>query len=229
MALIMKDRVKETSATTGTGAYTLGGAAVGFRTFASVMTTNDTTYYACTDGTNWETGLGTLEVGGTLARTSIYASSNANAAVNWAAGTRDIFMSYPAAGLLFTANNLSELSATYYTALANLGLLPAGQSGGTNGKIVRMSAANTWVDASNADTIDQLVGLMYKLDGQYRPSGSIITGLSSLTGGSVYYLSTGGGITATAPTPSASLRRVVVGKALNATTLYFCPMTPIGG
>jgi hypothetical protein len=232
MALKMRDRVKETTTTVGTGAYTLGGAATGFRAFSSVMANLDTCYYVCTDGVNWETGLGTYTYsinGHQLARTSIYASSNSGSAVSWSAGTRDIFQSYPAEGLLFTANNLSELSGTRTLVLANLGLLPGSQSGGANGQVVRLSSANAWVAASRTDTVDQLVGLMFRQGNAYWPPGSVITGLSGLTAGAVYYLSTSGAITTVAPTPSGSLRRVVIGKAISTTALLFWPGTPITG
>ncbi|HPC84751.1 MAG TPA: hypothetical protein P5144_14660 [Thermoanaerobaculia bacterium] len=233
MALKMRDRVKETTTTVGTGAYTLGGATTGFRAFSAVLTNGDTCYYVCTDGVSWETGLGTYThqplTGHQLARTTIYASSNSGSAVNWSAGTRDIFQSYPAEGLLFTANNLSELIGTRTLVLANLGLLPSSQSGGANGQVVRLSSADTWVAASRADTVDQLVGLMFRQGNAYWPPGSVITGLSGLTAGAVYYLSTSGAITTVAPTPSGSLRRVVIGKAISTTALLFWPGTPITG
>lgn len=98
MAHITADRVKETSTTTGTGSYTLAGAATGFRAFSAVCATNDTVYYAAADqsGAGWEIGLGTLTASTTLARTTIIASSNSGSAVNWSAGTRYIFLSFPA-------------------------------------------------------------------------------------------------------------------------------------
>ena len=102
MALVIKDRVKETTTTTGTGTYTLAGAVTGFETFTSNLSNSDTTYYACTDNTNFEVGLGTFTTSGTtLARTSILASSNSNSAVNWSSGTRTIFMTYPADKAVF--------------------------------------------------------------------------------------------------------------------------------
>ena len=71
MALVLRDRVKETSTTTGTGTYTLAGAVTGFEAFSSVGNGN-TTYYACTDGTDFEVGIGTYTASGTtLARTTI--------------------------------------------------------------------------------------------------------------------------------------------------------------
>ena len=102
MALAIKDRVKETTTTTGTGTYTLGGAVTGFETFTTNLSNADTTYYACTDNTNFEVGIGTFTSSGTtLARTTILASSNSNSAVNWSSGTRTIFMTYPADKAVF--------------------------------------------------------------------------------------------------------------------------------
>ena len=102
MALAIKDRVKETSTTTGTGTYTLGGAVTGFETFTANLSNADTTYYACTDNTDFEVGIGTFTSSGTtLARTTILASSNSNSAVNWSSGTRTIFMTYPADKAVF--------------------------------------------------------------------------------------------------------------------------------
>jgi hypothetical protein len=102
MALTVSDRIKETTTTTGTGTYTLGGAVTGFETFTANLSNSDTTYYACTDGTNFEVGLGTFTSSGTtLARTTILASSNSNNAVSWSSGTRTIFCTLPAAKAVF--------------------------------------------------------------------------------------------------------------------------------
>jgi len=96
MALVVADRVQETTTTTGTGTYTLAGAKDGFQSFAAVGDGN-TTYYACTDGTDYEVGIGTYTATGTtLARTTIIESSNSDAAVNWGAGEKDIFVTLPA-------------------------------------------------------------------------------------------------------------------------------------
>ena len=102
MALVISDRVKETTTTSGTGTYTLGGAITGFETFTVNLSDGDTTYYACTDNTDFEVGLGTFTASGTtLARTTILASSNSGSAVDWAAGTRTIFCTLPAAKAVF--------------------------------------------------------------------------------------------------------------------------------
>jgi hypothetical protein len=101
MALVLKDRVKETTTTTGTGTYTLAGAVSGFEAFSEVGDGN-TTYYCCTNGSDFEIGIGTYTLSGTtLARTTILQSSNGDAAVNWAAGTRDIFITEPAEKMVF--------------------------------------------------------------------------------------------------------------------------------
>ena len=96
MALVIRDRVRETTNTTGTGTYTLAGAVGGFESFASVGNGN-TTYYVCTDDTDFEVGIGTYTASGTtLARTTILESSNSDNAVDWGAGSKDIFVGQPA-------------------------------------------------------------------------------------------------------------------------------------
>jgi len=102
MALVISDRIKESSTTTGTGTLTLGGAVTGFETFTANLSNGDTTYYCCTDNTDFEVGLGTFTTSGTtLARTTILASSNSNNAVNWSSGTRTVFCTLPAAKTVF--------------------------------------------------------------------------------------------------------------------------------
>ena len=110
MALILKDRVKQQTTTTGTGTYTLSGSFDSFQTFAEIGDGN-TTYYCCTDGTDFEIGIGTYTASGTtLARTTILQSSNSDAAVNWTSGTRTIFCTQPAdKAVLFDASDNIEL------------------------------------------------------------------------------------------------------------------------
>lgn len=105
MALVLADRVKETTTTTGTGTYTLAGAVTGFESFGSIGNGN-TTFYCCTDGTDFEVGVGTYTSSGTtLARTTILQSSNSDAAVNWTSGTRTIFCTLPGEKIVFKDAN----------------------------------------------------------------------------------------------------------------------------
>ncbi|NUS37881.1 MAG: hypothetical protein HOQ02_02490 [Lysobacter sp.] len=110
MKLNLADRVKETTTTTGTGAYALAGAAPGHRAFTDVLANADVCCYAVSDGTAWEVGVGTFTaVGTSLSRDRILASSNGNAAVNWGAGSRDIWIDYPAALARVLAVNFDPL------------------------------------------------------------------------------------------------------------------------
>lgn len=100
MAHITADRVKDTSTTTGTGAFAVSGSApTGYRTFSAVCSTNDTVWYciAHQSAAEWEVGLGTYSSANTLTRTTPIASSNSNNAVSFSAGTKDVFITIPAA------------------------------------------------------------------------------------------------------------------------------------
>ena len=131
MALVIKDRVKETTTTTGTGTYTLAGAEVGFQSFSAIGDGN-TTYYSVTNTAgNWEVGIGTYTASGTtLARTTILSSSNSNNAVDWATGEKLIFVTQPSS------------KASYLDASGNLNL-----SGGT---VDGRDVATDGVTADNA-------------------------------------------------------------------------------
>jgi len=113
MALVLKDRVKETSTTTGTGTFTLAGASTGFQAF-SVIGDGNTTYYtiALQGGSEFEVGIGTYTSSGTtLSRDTVLSSSNGGSLVNFSAGTKDVFCDYPAGKSvnLDSSNNVSAL------------------------------------------------------------------------------------------------------------------------
>lgn len=105
MALVLKNRVKEETTTTGTGAFALGGASAQFDTFQTYMSNGDTTYYSIAQSTagtdEWEIGIGTWNTGNTLSRTTVLAGSNGTSAVDFGAGTKEIFMTYPADKAVF--------------------------------------------------------------------------------------------------------------------------------
>lgn len=91
------DRVKETSTSTGSGDFSLLGAVAQFIAFSAICANGDNVFYAIIGqtGTEWEVGYGTWVTGNTLQRTQVLASSNAGSAVNFSAGTKDVFLTYP--------------------------------------------------------------------------------------------------------------------------------------
>ena len=98
MAFLVKDRVKETTTTTGTGTIMLAGASSGFQSFSAIGNGNSTFYcIAAQSGTEWEVGIGTYTSSGTtLSRDTVLSSSNSGSLVNFSAGTKDVFVTYPA-------------------------------------------------------------------------------------------------------------------------------------
>mgnify|MGYP007059495503 FL=1 len=120
MALIVNDRVKETTTTTGTGTITFAGAVTGFETFAAGIGNSNTTYYCITlpGSAEFEVGLGTLSGdSSTMARTSIISSSNSDSAVNFSAGTKDVFCTLPASKAIIKDANGALASTTMSGAL----------------------------------------------------------------------------------------------------------------
>ena len=120
MALVLADRVKETTTTTGTGAVTLAGAVTGFQAFSAGVGNSNTTYYTIQDanGTAWEVGLGTLNADSTtLTRTTVYESSNSDTAITLTSGTHTVFCTYPAGKSVYldSIGNLSHAIVPYTT------------------------------------------------------------------------------------------------------------------
>lgn len=103
MALVLKDRVKETTTTTGTGSFALAGAVTGYDSFGQIGNGN-TTYYAVylDGGSEWEVGIGTYTAPSTLSRDTILASSNAGSVVTFSAGQKTIWCDYPAGKAVYT-------------------------------------------------------------------------------------------------------------------------------
>ena len=126
MALVINDRVKETSTTTGTGNITLAGvpSGQGTVTFATGIGTSNTTYYAIhNQGTaEWEVGLGTLSGSTTLERTTVLDNSNGDtSAITLSAGTKDVFCTLPAAKAVYldsTGTPVGAASAGFALAMA---------------------------------------------------------------------------------------------------------------
>jgi hypothetical protein len=147
MAFVLADRVKETTTTAGTGTVTLLGASIGYQSFSAIGNGN-TTYYtiASQTGSEWEVGIGTYTASGTtLARTTVISSSNAGSLVNFSAGTKDVFVTYPAE---FTSNAIGggigavQLNADTVTVS---GTIAAGQNGFSVGPLTVASGASITV------------------------------------------------------------------------------------
>jgi hypothetical protein len=132
MAFIIKDRVKEGTTTAGTGAFALGGAGATFDPFNSYMSNGDTTYYAVVHTASgvdeWEVGLGTWNTGNTLTRTTVLSGSNGTSAVDFSAGTKDIFMTYPAAAAATLDVDSNDLASTVTFGNHTTADLPEGAS-----------------------------------------------------------------------------------------------------
>ena len=153
MALVVNDRVKETSVTTGTGTFTLDGALPGFETFSTAIGNTNTTYYSIVnENGEFEVGLGTVGAG-TLSRDTILSSSNSDAAVTFSAGTKNVFCTLPASKAVIldssgniVANNGSNLTNLNASNLAS-GTVPDARFPAT---LPAISGANlTNLDASD--------------------------------------------------------------------------------
>jgi len=151
MALVLKDRVKETTTTTGTGTVTLAGAATGFQSFSAIGDGNATYYtIALQNGSEWEVGIGTYTASGTtLSRTTVLESSNSGSLVNFSAGDKDVFVTYPAerASITYTGVKTSN-----YTAGPNEGVLTSTSGGAFTVTLPASPAANMQVTVADTAT-----------------------------------------------------------------------------
>lgn len=131
MPLVVRDRVKETSTTAGTGTFTLAGASAGFQSFSAIGNGN-TTYYAIVGQVvaEWEVGLGTYTSSGTtLSRDVVLSSSSGGAKINFSAGTKDVFCNYPAEKAVYGDENNTAFEPQF---AASNGLLMNNMTVGTS-------------------------------------------------------------------------------------------------
>ena len=153
MALVLNDRVKVTSTTTGTGAFALGAAATGFETFAQGIGNNNTTYYCIFNQgtTEFETGLGTLDgSSANLTRTAVISSSNSDSAVDFSSGTKDVFCTLPASKTMDMV--LTTQGDMPYASAANT---PARLALGSAGHILQVNSggnAPEWAASSGVSS-----------------------------------------------------------------------------
>ena len=202
MAFILKDRVKETTTSTGTSAISLGGTTNGFEQFQDHMANGDTTYYAIAhkDVVNydeWEVGIATWNTGNTLTRSTVLASSNSNAAVDFTAGDKDVFMAYPASKAVFQDSNgdvdLNGGKLLFANVYSTVGDLPSASTyhgmfahvHGT-GKAYYAHGGN-WIELVNEDTSGNV-----SMDGNLS-----VAGTTDINGGNI------DGTTIGATTPAA--------------------------
>jgi len=170
MALVLNERVKETTTTTGTGALSLGGAPTGFETFAAGIGNSNTTYYAIFHSTadEFEVGLGTLDGDSSdLTRTTVYASSNSDSAVNFSSGTKTVFCTMPAARSVFLDADGDVTLAANLTVGGNLdvtGTFDLSDSNFTNAGDIQLDSisgdgdTNTKIEFSGSDVITMTTG-----------------------------------------------------------------------
>jgi hypothetical protein len=148
MAFVVKDRVKETTTSTGTGAVILAGAAAGFQSFSAIGNSNTTFYcIAGQSSSEWEVGIGTYTSSGTtLSRDTVLSSSNSGALVPFSAGAKDVFVTYPAGKSAFSTVNTSESTiSTPFSLGTNNNGFSVGPVTITTGGSVQVSGGMEWV------------------------------------------------------------------------------------
>jgi len=170
MALVVKDRVKVTSTTAGTGTFTLGSAALGFQDF-SVIGDGNTTYYtiAGVGSAEFEVGIGTFTASGTtLSRDTILESSNSGSTVNFSAGDKEVFVTYPAEKAVYfnaadqvDVDNLrldgNTISSTNTDGNVVLDPNGTGSVDVSSAKIINVANPTTNNDAANKEYVDSIV------------------------------------------------------------------------
>jgi hypothetical protein len=238
MALVLVDRVKETTTTTGTGTVTLAGASTGYQSFAAIGDAN-TTYYviAGQTGSEWEVGIGTYTLSGTtLARTTVLASSNAGSLVTFSAGTKDVWCDYSAAKAVTTDTLASPPAIGGTTAAAgSFTTLSASSTLGFQGTLSGSAAVTFSTTTSNIN-----LGTS-QTTGTWTAGGTTQTGILTLgrsTAAQTVNVATGATATATTKTLnigtaglSGSTTNIAIGSAVSGslgTTTIQAPTVNIG-
>jgi len=247
MALVLADRVKETTTTTGTGTVTLAGAATGFQSFAVVGNANTTFYcIAAQSGSEWEVGIGTYTLSGTtLARTTVLSNSSGTqpSALSFSAGTKDVFVTYPSSRSVYTtgtgstantANGVMYADSTGVvttgsaltfdgTNLATTGtatatrFIPSGSTVATNG--IYLPAANS-LGLSTNSTLAVTIDSTQQLGiGSGTAAGQSIRSAKAITGSVNSYGFINAGIVQSDVTSNAYYFRSSVSTAASAFTL----------
>lgn len=202
MPLVLADRVRETTTTTGTGTISLAGPVSGFQGFSTAIGNANTTYYTIVDAATgaWEVGLGTYtSSGSTLARTTVLSSSNSDALVPFGAGTKDVFVTQPAERAVYvdsagTTVDVNILAASGDSSFNSTGAvkIPVGTTGerptGAVGKI-RWNSTLTQYEGYNGSSWTLLGGAVISND--TATASNLYPVFSSVTTGNASTLYTG--------------------------------------
>jgi len=251
MALILADRVRETSTTVSTGTLTLAGAVANFQSFAAIGNTN-TTYYTIVNrsASEWEVGIGTYTTSGTtLSRDTVLSSSNAGSLVNFSAGTKDVWGDYPA-GKAVTTDTLASPPAiggttaaagTFTTLIGGGGSANYEQiTGGATGKAVQFqslgsdAAVSLAIQSKGTGAIDLAAGS----SGVNISNGGTVTAITKTVSGSGYTSfpsvaisipTTAGGVQATASVTDMSALGTAVVVSGGTGYTNGDVLTPVGG
>ena len=224
MSLVLADRVRQTTTSTGIGTITLDGSVEGFQSFAVIGNAN-TTYYTIAGGTQWEVGIGTYS-SGTLARTTVISSSTGSK-LDLAAGTKDVFVTLPAENtvtsiasadasiIVTTVGSIVDLSVSQTSPASVLVEQVRNSTGatltkgtavyisGATGQLPTVSKALATSDATSAQTLGLITNDLDNNSNGYVTIIGLVDDLdtSAYTDGAQLYLSptTAGALTATKP------------------------------
>jgi hypothetical protein len=195
MALVVKDRVQETTTTTGTGTITLAGAVTGFQSF-SVIGNANTTYYTIAAGSQFEVGIGTYTSSGTtLSRDTILESSNGGSAVDFSAGIKNVFVTYPAERALYTdaSSNAIALGTPASATLTNATGLPL--TTGVTGTLPIANGGTGSTSTTYASLTANVSGVLPIANGGTNSSSTTYCNLTSNVTGTLPVANGGTGVT----------------------------------
>jgi hypothetical protein len=206
MALILKDRVQETTTTTGTGTLTLGGAVTGYQAFTAIGNAN-TTYYAiyAPGGTEWEVGIGTYTASGTtLSRDTVLASSNSGSLVNFSAGSKNVWCDYPAGKAAFQDAS-GVVTAPTFTASTSV-ITPIVQATNSAGLSLKNSGGTTQMSMGAGGGDNLAINVSTNLNGTNAQIDISPTGT-----GHVHIKPTGTNSVEIAPTSVGTINNMTIG------------------
>ena len=229
MAFVLADRVQETTTTTGTSDFTLGGAVTGFQTFLDGVGDGNVTYYAAfLPGTGeWEVGYGTLSSTATVLSRTVLDSSTGSK-VSFSAGTKNVFVTYPAGKSvnLDTSGNVSALgtvaSGTWQATTIGVSYGGTGvtTSTGSGSVVLSTSPSLTTPDLGTPSAVNLTNGSALPLTtgvSGILPTANGGTNLSTFnSGGAVYATSTSALTTGTLPITAGGTGQTTAQAAIDA-------------